>query len=58
LFFILALWPRPRHPQIVAYLMEVAHHGAITHFEPELLFEPAMDFDSPPVQLASLAPIL
>ena len=31
-------------PQSVAELMEVAHHGAVTHLEPELLFEPAVDF--------------
>jgi hypothetical protein len=38
--------------------MEVAHRGAVTHFEPELLFEPAVDLDPRPVKLSGLAGIL
>ena len=55
---ILAFWPGARPPQIVAKLMEVAHCGAVTRLEPELLLEKSMDFDSHPVKLASLARIL
>ena len=38
--------------------MKVAHRGAVTHLETELLFEKSMDFNSRPVKLASLARIL
>ena len=57
-FFILAFRPRPRHPQIVAQLVEVAHRRAVTQFESKLFLKPAMDFDPRPVKLSSLARIL
>ena len=38
--------------------MEVAHRGAVTHLETELLLEISMELDSRPVKLASLARIL
>jgi hypothetical protein len=38
--------------------MKVAHCGAVTDFEPELLLEKSMNFDPCPVKLSSLARIL
>src|SRR4029077_13519396 len=38
--------------------MEVAHRGAVTHLETELLLEKSMELDSRPVKLAGLARIL
>jgi hypothetical protein len=38
--------------------MKVAHGGAVTHFESELFFEPAMDLEVRPVKLSSLTGIL
>ena len=55
---ILAFRPGPRHSQIVAKLMEIAHCGAVTHLETELLLEISMELDSRPVKLASLARVL
>ena len=51
---VLTLRPALRHAQIVIEFVQVANRGAVAQFNGKLFFEPAVDFDARPVNLAGL----